>query len=71
MTDTEMLKSKILASGYKWLAGANACGLTYAGLWKKVHNATEFKASEIAALKKLLRLTDAERDAIFFAVVVD
>jgi len=41
------------------------------GLYKKVHNLTEFKASEIEMLTKLLHLTPCERDAIFFNANVD
>lgn len=41
--------------------------LTYFGLMKKVNNETEFKASEIKALKDLLNLTDDDATKIFFA----
>lgn len=71
MVDSEKLKEKVRESGYKLLHVAAACGLTYAGFLKKITNETEFKASEIMALKKVLRLTNAERDAIFFAPDVD
>lgn len=46
---------------------AEKCGLTYFGLMKKVNNETEFKASEIKALKDLLNLTDDDATKIFFA----
>lgn len=71
MTNTELLKEKLRESGYKLLHVAAACGLTYAGFLKKINNETEFKASEIVALKKALRLTNSERDAIFFASNVE
>ena len=71
MTNTELLKEKLRESGYKLLHVAAACGITYAGFLKKLNNETEFKASEIVALKKALRLTNAERDAIFFASNVE
>ena len=67
MTDSKLLRDVLQGSGYKLLYAARACGLTYAGFLKKLKNETEFKASEIGALKKLLRLTDAEINAIFFA----
>ena len=71
MTNTDLLKEKLRESGYKLLHVAAACGITYAGFLKKLNNETEFKASEIVALKKTLRLTNAERDAIFFASNVE
>ena len=67
MTNTELLREKINASGYKLQFVAEKCGLTYFGLMKKVNNETEFKASEIKALKDLLNLTDDDATKIFFA----
>mgnify|MGYP000850788137 CR=1 FL=1 len=67
MTNSKLLRDILQESGYKLLYAANACGLTYAGFLNKLNNETEFKASEIGALKKLLQLTDAEINAIFFA----
>ncbi len=67
MTNTNLLREKIRASGYRLNFVAEKIGLTYAGLLKKINNETEFKASEIVALKKLLDLTDEEANEIFFA----
>ena len=67
MTDSKLLRDVLRESGYKLLYAANICGLTYAGFLNKLNNETEFKASEIGALKKLLQLTDAEINTIFFA----
>lgn len=66
MTDEKKLRGKIDKSGYKLVFVAEKCGLTYPGLLKKIRNETEFKASEIQALKDLLDLSDAEANAIFF-----
>lgn len=66
MTDEKKLREKINESGYKLIFIAEKCGLTYPGLLKKIKNETEFKASEIQALKDLLDLSDAEANAIFF-----
>ena len=66
MTNTELLREKINASGYKLQFVAEKCGLTYFGLMKKVNNETEFKASEVMILKELLHLTDDEVMEIFF-----
>lgn len=71
MTDEKKLREKIDKSGYKLIFIAEKCGLTYPGLLKKIRNETEFKASEIQALKELLNLTTEEVNAIFFAVHVD
>ena len=67
MTNSKLLRDVLQESGYKLVYAASACGLTYAGFLNKLNNETEFKASEIGALKKLLQLTDAEINAIFFA----
>ena len=41
MTNTELLREKINASGYKLQFVAEKCGLTYFGLMKKVNNETD------------------------------
>ena len=69
MTNTELLREKINASGYKLQFVAEKCGLTYFGLMKKVNNETEFKASEIAALQKMLHIKSINE--IFFAEKVE
>lgn len=66
MTNTELLKKKILESGYRIEFVAEKCGLTPQGFLNKRNNETEFKASEILALKTLLGLTDDETNDIFF-----
>ena len=71
MTNTALLRIKINELGYKLNFVARKLGITYAGLLKKINNETEFKASEIQILQKLLRLSNAERDEIFFAENVD
>lgn len=73
MTNTERLNKLIDESGYKRSYIAKAIGLksTY-GLSKKINNETEFKATEISALCKLLKIDSLEeRQAIFFAEKVD
>lgn len=71
MTNSNMLRAKIDESGYKLRFVAGKLGITYAGFLKKINNETEFKATEIQALKVLLNLTDEQRDRIFFAEFVD
>lgn len=67
LTNTALLKAAIQKSGLKYKYLAEQLGLSTYGLQKKVENATEFKASEILALSKLLRFDDATLKAIFFA----
>ena len=67
----ELLRKKIDQSGFKLTYVAERCGLTYQGFKKKLDGDTEFKASEIAVLKDMLNLTDAEVQAIFFGDDVD
>lgn len=69
MTNTKLLEKKMDDSGYKKSYIAKAIGLkSTQGLSKKVRNETEFTASEINALCKLLKIeTLEERQEIFFA----
>ena len=69
MTDTTRLEMAITKVTKAFLA--KKLGLSTMGFYKKVHNLSEFKASEIETLTVLLRLTPYERDAIFFASDVD
>ena len=65
--NTKKLKSKIINSGIKYKAIAKYLGLSYYGFQKKVNNETEFKASEIASLCKILDITDSKtKEEIFF-----
>lgn len=66
MTNTELLKQKIDESGYKMQFIAEQIGVSYQALYNKIGNKTEFLASEIMKLSELLKLTDEERNAIFF-----
>ena len=71
MTDTNLLRAKIDLSGHKLKWIAERCGITYAGLLKKINNETEFKASEMYVLKDLLNIDSDEFESIFFAKNVD
>lgn len=71
MTNTKKLEMAITRSGLTKKFLASKLGLSTMGLYKKIHNLTEFKASEIEMLTKLLNLTSYERDAIFFNTNVD
>lgn len=71
MTDTEKLNDAILESGIKIIAIASKLGISREGFYKKLNNETEFKASEISAMQKILGLTNKKRDEIFFASKVE
>ncbi len=71
MKGMELLRKKIDQAGFKLTYVAERCGLTYQGLKKKLDGDTEFKASEIAVLKDMLNLSDAEVQDIFFNDDVD
>lgn len=63
MTNTLELEIAIKRAGLTKREVANKMGLSEMGLYKKINNITEFKASEIDFLTKLLGLRDK---SIFF-----
>lgn len=68
MTNTKLLEDAIKRSGLKKGYIAERLGISHGGLINLCNNRAEFKASQIQVLCDLLKLTDAERNAIFFAV---
>ena len=66
MTNSNMLKSLIKDSGVSLTYIAGKLGITRYAIYKKLDNKSEFKASEIVALKKVLHLTNEQVDEIFF-----
>jgi len=72
MTNTERLKELIDKSGIKLETIMNAAGIkSYATLRGKINNDSEFTASEISAITKLLHITPEQRDEIFFAIAAE
>ena len=71
LTDSKKLSDEISDSGMTITAIARKIGITREGFYKKLNNETEFKASEISALQKILRLSNKKRDEIFFAKEVE
>lgn len=67
MTNTALLEQYIKKSGYKKSFIAKQIGLTSYGFMLKVNNKSEFKASEMNSLCKLLKIDAADKEAIFFA----
>lgn len=65
MTNTMELEIAIKRSKLTKRKIAKEMGLSEMGLYKKINNITEFKASEIVLLSEILAISD--RDKIFFA----
>lgn len=66
MINTKLLEKKISDSGMTMVSLAEKTGILRESLYNKLNGNTEFKASEISSLSKVLRLSTRERDAIFF-----
>lgn len=71
LTDEKLLGDAIEKSGLKITYIAQALNLSREGFYKKINNQTEFKASEILKLQKLLNLTNKRREEIFFNTKVE
>ncbi len=67
MTNTKLLLEAIKRSGLKkeWIS--RQLNITTTALHMKMTNKTEFKASEIIKLTKVLFLTKKQRDDIFLS----
>lgn len=72
MTNTNLLKLKITASGLKISFIAEFVGISRQLLWKKINNKTPFNQFEIEKMCTILKIEDlTEKEAIFFAENVD
>lgn len=67
MTDYNLLRFKIKDSGMTMTAIANKSGICRPTLANRLKGRGRFYDYEIEGLAKALRLTNAERDKIFFA----
>lgn len=67
MTNYELLRATIKELGLPMTAIAARSGISRVTLYHRLDGRGEFKASEIAGLTKALKLTKAQRDAIFFS----
>ena len=63
----EELKKRIDERGLKIRYIADKLGISHEAMYNKVKGKTEFKVSEVAALAKVLNLSDKEIRSIFFA----
>ena len=67
MTNSEMFRKKVDSCGITITYLAKMLGITREALYNKIRNETEFKASEISCVAKVLNLTQREINEIFFA----
>lgn len=67
MTNGKMLREVIEKSGFKYFYVAECMGISRYTLQNKLDGKTEFVASEIATLSRLLHLTEEQRELIFLA----
>ena len=67
MTNGKLLKEIAKAKHRTLQELAEAVGLTRQGLFKKMENRSEFKASEISKISDLLGLSEQQKQNIFFA----
>ena len=66
MADIERLNEAIDKSGMTMTAVAIRSGIVRETLYNRINGIGEFKASEIQGLAKALKLSNKERDQIFF-----
>lgn len=69
--DVKLFQEEMRKSGYIIETLAAELKLSRTGLFNKIHNKSEFKASEIATISALFKLTKAKKDSIFFTVNVE
>lgn len=67
MVSIERLQKAISDSGITMTALSAKSGIERATLYNRLNGVGEFTASEITGIVKALRLTNAEREQIFFA----
>lgn len=67
MTNSLALEIAMKERGITKRELAKSLGLSEMGLYKKIRNDSEFKASEISAITNILELPLESRDKIFFA----
>lgn len=71
MTDFGLLREKIDDSGMTMVAIAEKTGILRETLYNRFKGVGDFTASEMLAIADTLRLSNEERDRIFFARKVE
>lgn len=69
--DTDNFQRLMRRSGFTLETLSDELGLSRTGLFNKIHNKTEFKASEMGRVAVLFKMNKTEKDRIFFAVDVE
>ncbi|MBR5795384.1 MAG: hypothetical protein IKY26_04520 [Erysipelotrichaceae bacterium] len=70
MVNTNELKAMIIRRGFILEDLSKEVGINRVSLSKKINNKCEFKASEILRMQRVLQLSNADRDSIFFNIDV-
>ena len=71
MTDFSLLKDKIQDSGMTMVAISKKSGILRETLYNRMNGVGDFTAREMMALSDTLKLSNSDRDAIFFAHKVE
>lgn len=71
MVNTQLLDKKIEESGLRIGYLVEKLGLSRAGFDKKRKGITPFRVAEMYVISDLLKLSDAEKDALFYAKEVE
>ena len=71
IVDSKLFQSEMRKSGYTLDTLAVELSLSRTGLFNKIHNKSEFKASEMAVVSSALHLTEDQKHSIFFAQEVE
>jgi predicted transcriptional regulator len=67
MVDTELLQEEMRSRGYTLERIALELGRSRTCVFNKIHNKSEFRASEVNKIARVLRLSKAQTNRIFFA----
>lgn len=71
MTNTKKFEDALIKMGKTKTDIANLLSVSLQTIYNKLNNIVDFKSREIAAISEFLKLSNRERDAIFFATDVD
>lgn len=71
MTDTKKFEIALIDRGKTKTDIAKLLSVSLQTIYNKINNVVDFKGKEIAAIAEYLKLSNKERDAIFFATSVD
>lgn len=66
LTNTNLIKARIIEKGLNQVEVSRRIGISYQSLNNKINNKTEFTATEILKLCRILDIS-SEKDAYFFA----